>query len=113
MLDFHDYGWNDMRSEAFNKLTTIKAVIPKGFEGWYRMNFPEGFNIGDKDSCSDDDRVLIALSQNENVSWAVTRRPLEIAEMVELSHQRPEWRPLRVMGTMRLTPARPMRPAQA
>lgn len=105
LADFHSYGRNDLRVEAFEELTAVDAVLPAGYEGWYRIDFQESVSIGEKDVCSDDDRVLIALHQNRNVSWAVTEKMPEIAEMVELSHQRPEWKPLRVMGTMKLTPA--------
>jgi len=105
MPDFHSYGWNDMRAEAFEELVTVDAVLPSRYAGWYRIDFPTGFSIGEKDVCSDDDRVLIALSQNRNISWAVFEGQNEIAEMVEFSHQRPEWRPLRATGAMKLNPA--------
>jgi hypothetical protein len=105
LSDFHSYGWNDLRAEAFEEFATVDASLPARYEGWYRIDFQTGFSIGEKDVCSDDDRVLIALSQNKNISWAVMDKANEIAEMVEFSHQRPEWRPLRVMGTMKLSPA--------
>ena len=104
MPDFHNYGWNDLRAEAFEELIISDAILPARYEGWYKIDFPTGFSIGEKDVCSDDDRILIALSQNRNVSWAVLDSPNEVAEMVEFSHQRPEWKPLRVMGAMKLNP---------
>jgi hypothetical protein len=105
LSDFHRYGWNDLRAEAFQKLITVDAVLPARYEGWYRIDFPAELSLGAKDVCSDDDRILIALSQNRNVSWAVINKPNEIAEMVEFSHQRPEWKSLSVVGTMKLNPA--------
>jgi hypothetical protein len=103
--DFQSYGWNDLRVDAFYKITTVEAILPIGYEGWYDVAFPERVHLGEKDVTSDDDRVIIALGKNENVRWAVAERLCEIAEMVELSHHRPQWKPLRAMGTMRLSPA--------
>jgi hypothetical protein len=105
LSDFRSYGWNDLRAEAFEILTVVDAMLPARYDGWYRIDLPTGFDIGEKDPCSDDDRVLIALNQNRNVSWAVIEKPNEIAEMVESSHQRPEWKPLKVLGSMKLNPA--------
>lgn len=112
LSDFRSYGWNDLRAEAFEELVTVDAALSARYEGWYRIEFPAGFSIGDKDVCSDDDRILVALSQNKNVSWAVLDRPNEIAEMLEFSHQRPEWKPLKVMGAMKLSPAPKMGEAE-
>jgi hypothetical protein len=39
------------------------------------------------------------------VHWALARRGIEIAEMVEHSHHSPAWRSLGVMAAVRLTPA--------
>lgn len=105
LSDFSSYRWNDMRAEAFEKLAEVDTVLPFGYEGWHKVDFPAELSIGAKDVCSDDDRVLISLSQNKNVSWAVIEGPNEIVEMVELNHLRPEWKPLKVIGAMKLNPA--------
>jgi len=103
--EFHTYRWNDLRDTAFNKITTVDAVLPSRYEGWYKIAFPESVHISEKDPVSDDDRVLIALDKNQNVSWAVAEKRSEIAEMVERSFHIPEWKSLKAMGTMRITPA--------
>ncbi|MFC1714208.1 FAD-dependent oxidoreductase [Candidatus Poribacteria bacterium] len=103
--DFHTFGWNDLRVDAFDRITTTDAILPPRYEGWYKIDFPESLHIGEKDAASDDDRVLIALGMNQNVSWAIAKRTCEIAEMVELNHLRPEWRQLGAMGAMKVNSA--------
>jgi hypothetical protein len=103
--EYHAWGRNDLRDGAFRELGTVQALLPARHDGWFAMAFANPVRIGEKDACCDDDRVLIALDGNPDVSWAVADRPCEIAEMVEHSHGEAVWKRLRVTGTMRLHPA--------
>ena len=102
--DYHDHGRNDLRDEAFQPLHTAAALVPADFEGWLDVDLG-GVDIGEKDAASDDDRLLISVSQNPNIGWAVAQRSCEIAEMVEHSHHSPRWRSVGAMATLRLDSA--------
>jgi len=110
--DFHTYGWDDLRDTMFKKITTVETIVPVCFEDWHRIEFSEPVYIGEKDPASDDDRLLIALEKNQNVSWATARRTCEVAEMVEHSPYTAQWRTLGVMGTMRISPVLPLGEAE-
>ncbi len=102
--DWHQFHWNDLRDEAFAEIHSATAELPAGHHGWFEIDLAS-VELGEKDAASDDDRVLIALDQNANVSWAVATRRSEIATMVEHSHHRPQWASMNAMATMRLDPA--------
>ncbi|MGQ9631622.1 MAG: FAD-dependent oxidoreductase [bacterium] len=104
MDDYERYGRCDLRDEVFSEISAIRESLPPDHRGWFKVSFPEPLNVGEKDCTSDDDRLLIALGENKHIQWALARREIEIAEMVEHSHHRPEWRSLEVMATLRLMP---------
>ena len=108
--DFDAFARNDLRDEAFCRLASLPLAVPGGHEGWLPVPLPEPLDLGDKDPASDDDRVLIAVSQNPQVRWALAEAPcpLDLAEMVEHSHHSPQWRPLGVMAALRLAPPPPL-----
>ena len=105
--EYTAHGRNDLRGAAFAEIAAVSAELPPSHDGWFAVRFPSPLRLGDKDGASDDDRLLIALEENRNVEWAL-RRPCEIAEMVERSHDGAEWRRLGTMATLRLTPAPPL-----
>jgi len=102
--DWHAWGWNDLRDEAFSLLHQARGMLRAGSEGWFQLDLP-GVVLGAKDAASDADRVLIHLDADPHVQWAMAERPCEIAEAVEHSHHSPRWKPLGAMGTLRLSPA--------
>ena len=104
MDEYHAFGRDDLRDEAFARLTTVSAVLPASHHGWFSIALPGGLQVGAKDGTTDDDRLIIALGENQDVYWALAQRPCAIAEMVEHSHFTPAWSRLNVMATMRLTP---------
>ena len=81
-----------------------RSYLARTPRGWFRIPFATPFTLGEKDSASDDDRLLIALSGSQEVWWALAEQPSEIAEMIEHNHFQPEWRSLQRMATMRLDP---------
>lgn len=101
--EFHQHGWRDLRDEAFAPLGQRQVEVPAGFEGWLRI--PVGFDLGAKDPASDEDRVLLALSENPLLEGAVCARACEIAELVEHSHHSGRWMPVGHRGALRLHPA--------
>jgi len=105
MEEFERFGRNDLRDSAFAELASVPAIVPAGHEGWFAIAFPQPLAIGERDANLDDDRLVLALDVNEAVEWALTTRECLIAEMVEHSHFSPEWRPLKCMATLRVSPA--------
>jgi hypothetical protein len=105
--DWHAWGWNDLRDEAFATVHRTSGVLRPGSEGWFELDLG-GIDLGPKDAASDADSVLIGVDANPAVLWAMADRPSEIAEAVEHSHHSPRWKPLGAMGTMRLTPTPPL-----
>ncbi len=103
MNDFGLYGRNDLRDSAFKKIASTRAILPPEHKGWFGIRFSEPVRVGKRDPTGDDDRLVIALDENRDVSWAITKRGCEIAEMVE--HNEKSWKTLGRMGTMRITPA--------
>ncbi len=103
--EYHHFQRNDLRDHAFTEITATQASVPAGFEGWFTIHPASPIEIGAKDATSDDDRLIIALDENQAVWWALTRDAIEIAEMVEHSHFSPEWNPLQRMACLRLSPA--------
>ncbi|MBM3501723.1 MAG: FAD-dependent oxidoreductase, partial [Armatimonadetes bacterium] len=102
--DWHAWGWNDLRDEAFTLLHRASGTLRAGSEGWFQLDLG-GVELGPKDAASDADRVLIHLDANPDVQWAMAERAGEIAEAVEHSHHSPRWKPLGATGTLRLFPA--------
>ena len=100
--EFHDFSWDDLSAGAFEQIATFEAELPAAHEGWYTLTCP--IEIGARDAASDDDRVIIALEKNPQVSIGFARRRWEIAEMVERSLGDTEWNRLGVMAAMQLTP---------
>jgi len=98
------YLRNDLRDSAFKRIATADTVLPPNYKGWVEIKFPVPVHVGQKDPASDDDRLLIVLDENRDVSWALATRSCEIAEMVEHSHYTAQWKMLEVLGTMRITP---------
>jgi hypothetical protein len=105
MEEFERFGRNDLRDSAFAELASVPVVVPAGHEGWFAITFSQPLVIGARDAVWDDDRLVLALDENEAVQWALAQRECLIAEMVEHSHFSPEWRPLKCTGTLRLSPA--------
>lgn len=105
MEEYEHFGRNDLADPAFAELASVPAVVPSGHDGWFAIRFPAALAAGAKDMVTDDDRLLLAFSVNEDLQWALAQRESPIAEMVEHSHFSPEWRSLKCMATMRLTPA--------
>ena len=101
--DWHEHRWHDLRDEAFAEVGSAATELPAGHDGW--LDIALGMELGEKDAASDADRLLIALDQNPDVSWAMAQTPSEIAESLEHSHSRPRWTTMGAMGTMRLSPA--------
>lgn len=95
---------NDLRDGAFEICEAVPFDLPPVFEGWFTVNLPSQLHLTAKDAASDDDRLLIALEENRNVSWALAQDKNMLAEMVEHSHHTQEWRLVDAMATMRLTP---------
>jgi hypothetical protein len=104
--DYEAFGRNDLRDEAFRRLASLPLPVPAGHQGWLNVPLPEPLDLGDQDPASDDDRVLIAVSESPQVRWALadTKHLPEIAEMVEHSHHSPRWHPLGAMAALRLSP---------
>ena len=102
--DFARHARNDLAGAAFAEIGSAAASLPAHFEGWFRIAL-DGLEAGDKDPASDDDRLIVALDENDAVRWALAGQPSEIAEMVEYSHLNPEWHALGCMATLRLDPA--------
>ncbi len=96
---------NDLRIEAFAEIGSLSAELPASHEGWFAFRFSRPLEIGEKDGTSDDDRVLLSLDQQSNVELALSRRPCEIAEMVERPAGSERWSRLGVMAALRLAPA--------
>ena len=105
MTEYHEFGRDDLRDQALDELTSVPVSVPAGHEGWLHVAFPEPLPVADKDCTTDDDRLLIALSDNVSVEWALASQAIEIAEMGEHSHHSPEWQKLGVMAAIGLTPA--------
>jgi len=104
----HRTGWNDRRDAAFATVAESEFVLPGRFEGWFTIAFDEPLALGAKDPTSDADRLILALSENRSVWWALAREQWEIGEMVEHSHHDTCWHGLETMATMRLTPEIPL-----
>jgi hypothetical protein len=102
--EYRQRGRNDLRDGAFTEVASYPLEVVPKHSGWLRLSLPEPVRLGSKDCASDDDRVLMALSQNPQVRWALALGTLETAEMVEHHHHSPEWSQLGAMGTLRLTP---------
>ncbi|MGM0401162.1 MAG: hypothetical protein ACQEQT_07680, partial [Chloroflexota bacterium] len=102
--EYEEHGRNDLRDEAFIALGEVSATLSAGHEGWFRIPFSETLDVGEKDAASDDDRLLVALDQNEHVEWALAQGENPLAEMVGHSHHQPTWNALEATGTLRLTP---------
>lgn len=105
MAEIRTYGRHDLRDSAFRCIATVETELPADHEGWHTIVFPEPLEIRQKDPASDDDRVIIALEKNPDVSWAVARRGCDIAEMVEHGPQSTSWKRIGALATMRLAPA--------
>ena len=104
-IDEYDLvGRNDLRDGAFEVCGEVPFDLPPAHEGWISVNVPPHFHLTAKDAASDDDRLLIALEENRQVSWALARDRNMLAEMVEHSHHTPEWRLVDAMATLRMTP---------
>jgi hypothetical protein len=108
MEEFERFGRNDLRDSAFTELASVSASVPARFEGWFAIPFVQSLKIGARDAVWDDDRLVLALDENEAVLWALAQRESPIAELVEHSHFSPEWRPLKCTGTLRMFPAPPL-----
>jgi hypothetical protein len=105
MDDYRAHGRHDLRDQAISEVASFPVTVPSAHQGWFRIEFPGPLELGEKDCTCDDDRLLIALSENPHIQWALAEREIEIAEMVEHSHHSPMWRSVGGMATMRLTPA--------
>jgi hypothetical protein len=75
------HGWNDLHQSAFCLLATVEAGVPPHFEGWQTITFSEPLPIGTKDPASDDDRLLLGLDRNPDLSWAVAAAPQTVYEI--------------------------------
>lgn len=102
--DFHLYGWEDLRDQSLETIWRGSVTVPAGHKGWQEIPL-EGLKIGAKDPASDDDRVLITVGENPGILWAASQESCEIAEMIEHSHQGPQWKRVGCMGAFRLHPA--------
>ena len=100
----HRHDWNDLRDAAFTTISQHPFVLPPAFEGWFTIPFDTPIDLGAKDSASDADRRLVALNENRQVWWGLSRPPCEIATMVEHSHHDTHWRTLDARGSMRFSP---------
>ncbi|MGC9316777.1 MAG: FAD-dependent oxidoreductase [Armatimonadota bacterium] len=105
--EFREFGRNDLRDEAFERVYHTDAAVPAGHEGWVSVD-TSGLELGATDAACDDDRLLISLAENQSIEWAVTTGPCPIAGMVEHSHTRPRWSMLGEMAAIRLRPAPPV-----
>ena len=104
MEEYHRFGRNDLRDEAFAELAVIEALVPAGHEGWFAF-VPSGPTaLGRKDCTRDDDRLLVTLDEDPRLEWALAQGRCEIAAMVEHSHQGPFWSLLPARPTLKLTP---------
>ncbi len=108
MDEYEAHARDDLRDTAFAELGRVSVTVPAGHCGWLPIAFAEPMELGEKDCVSDDDRVIIALGENQALQWALAGRPLAIAEMVEHAHFSPCWRRLGVMATLRMAPAPPL-----
>ncbi len=102
--EYHQFGRNDLRDKAFERVGERTCTVPAGHEGWLQVTL-DGLEIGAKDAASEDDRLLISVAQNPELEWAVTEDGSPIAEMVEHSHSSPRWRQVGEMVALRLHPA--------
>jgi len=102
--DFYLYGWEDLRDQSLETIWRGSVTVPAGHKGWQEIPL-EGLKIGAKDPASDDDRVLITVGENPGILWAASQESCEIAEMIEHSHQGPQWKRVGCMAAFRLHPA--------
>jgi hypothetical protein len=105
MDEFEGHARDDLSDSAFELLGEASVTVPAGHTGWLVVTLPQPLAIGAKDCTSDDDRVIIALGENQAVEWALAERTCAIAEMVEHLHFSAAWRRMRATGTLRLWPA--------
>jgi hypothetical protein len=103
--EYQRWQRNDLRDGAFTEIEVAHAVVPAGHAGWFAIHPNVPFAIGEKDATCDDDRLIIALDENQSVWWALAQEPCEIAEFIEHSHFSPEWNALNRMACLRLSPA--------
>lgn len=105
--EYHQHGWNDLRAEAFAELARFPFTVPAGFEGWLPVCLG-GLRVAEKDPCSDADRLLIVLSAEPVLRWALVPERVEIADAGERSHLSPRWLPVKARLALRLTPPPPV-----
>ena len=98
-------GWSDLRDDAFVVVAEQSFRVPEGHEGWLSVAFDAPIEIGQKDSTSDADRVIVTLNEDPAVWWALSTGRPEIAQMVEHSHHDTCWHGVDAMMAMRLSPS--------
>lgn len=105
---YRRHGWNDLRDAAFDLVAEQGFVLEPGFEGWFTVDVDPALSLPAKDGASDADRLLVALSENQQVWWGTCRPGCEICTMVEHNHHEPTWRGLDARGSMRCSPPVPV-----
>ncbi len=126
-VDIYDrHQRDDLRDSAFSQIAQIPVTVPAGHRGWFYIVMPVPLDIGARDPSADDDRLLVAISENQAVRWALaeqatspaegrtsgSRSDLVLARMIEHSHHLPEWQPTRTVPTLRLVPSPPLGEAE-
>ncbi len=104
LSEFHRHRRNNLEDDALRELAAIPVELPAGFEDWLSIDLPESLELTAKDVTCDDDRLLLALSENAAVELALSGASREIAEMVEHSHHAPVWTPVGAGPAVRLYP---------
>ena len=102
--EFHDFFRKDLRDSSFEKLGSIEAVLPAGYEGWFRIDLPEGTPWKPRNAVNDGDRMIVSIEENDNVKWALAADEHLAAEMVAHSHFTPVWQASEKMPTFRFHP---------
>ena len=110
--DYELVGRNDLRDGVFAQCCEVPFTLQSAFEGWLSVDIPSDMRLTPKDAASDDDRLLIAVDENRNVSWALAQKKNPMVEMVEQSHYRNEWRLVDAVPAIRLTPSPSLGEAQ-
>ena len=108
-VDWHRLnGWSDLSDAAFAAVAEQDFELPGGFEGWFEIPLDAAIALPPKDAARDADRIILSLSENQQIWWGVSGESCEICDLIEHSHHDAAWKSLNAVGAMRIHPTIPL-----
>ena len=105
MADFRKGLLGDAALDRFTLVDRREIDVPPDHEGWLPVELDPPLELTPKDPLSDEDRLVIWASAADDVDWALSSAPCEIAHRCEAARDADRWQVCRDQHLMLLDPA--------